>query len=212
MKAYQYNNRLTVPLLIFTMFVIASLACNSIAPMSTPSPNITTLTATTKTPENTRYPDAPIPTDTPKPTNTPEPVPTATDNNPIPPPTRDQIVNSLFANGFTNGDNDKHFKNLTNNMIAFLGNGCDFSIEITFDSNHSQNDQVKIARNILVGLYPKGIITQYDTYILELSNNALNGGSPLAAPTGEIGGYMITMSNEPYAAGGVLIGIFNPKK
>jgi hypothetical protein len=126
------------------------------------------------------------------------------------PPVRDQIIKILFSNGFEEGDNANHFRNIKYNMIAFTGNGVDFSIIITFDSNHSQDKQIQIVRSILTNLYPNGIISFYDKNIRRLSNNALNGGDPLYVPTAWINGYMVGMSNINMP-GAVEVAIGNPK-
>jgi hypothetical protein len=127
----------------------------------------------------------------------------------VPVPTRDQIVKSLYANGFVDGDNDKHFKNDTLNLIAFLGNGCDVSILVNVDTNISRDDQLQAVRNILADLYPKDFVKYFDKFKLKLYDNAVKGGMALSVDGQKTDGFMITLSNPLYTPG-VLVALFHP--
>jgi hypothetical protein len=124
-------------------------------------------------------------------------------------PTRDQIVKSLYANGFIDGDNDKHFKNDNLGLIAFLGNGCDVSILINVDANISREDQFLAVQNILTDLYPKDFVKYFNSYKIRLYENAVNGGTALSVKGQKSSGFMMTIGNPLYTPG-VLVALFHP--
>jgi hypothetical protein len=124
-------------------------------------------------------------------------------------PTRDQLINGLLANGFIHGDNENHFTNTGLNMIAFLNNGCDFSIEIVFDPNFNSADQITNARQVLNAIYPAEVTKYFDKYIKRLSDNAINGGTALYAPSLSGRQFLVGITNELYTKGGLLFTVSN---
>jgi hypothetical protein len=118
-------------------------------------------------------------------------------------------VKSLYANGFVDGDNDKHFKNDTLGLIAFLGNGCDVSILINADTNISRDDQLQAVQNILVDLYPKDFVKYFNSYKIRIYENAVKGGTALSVKGQKTDGFMMTIGNPLYTPG-VLVATFHP--
>jgi hypothetical protein len=127
----------------------------------------------------------------------------------VPVPTRDQIVKSFYANGFIDGDNDKHFKNVPLNLIAFIENGCDVSILINVDANISRDDQFQAVLNILADLYPKDFVKYFNSYKIEIYDNAVSGGMALSVKGQKSDGFMMTIGNPLYTPG-VLVALFHP--
>ncbi len=127
----------------------------------------------------------------------------------VPVPTRDQIVKSLYANGFVDGDNDKHFKNVPLNLIAFIENGSDVSILINVDANISRDGQFQAVQNILTDLYPKDFVKYFNSYKIGIYDNAVSGGMALSVKGQKSDGFMMTIGNPLYTPG-VLVALFHP--
>ena len=127
----------------------------------------------------------------------------------VPVPTRDQIVKSFYDNGFVDGDNDKHFKNVPLNLIAFIENGSDVSILINVDANISKDDQFQAVQNILTDLYPKDFVKYFNSYKIRIYDNAVKGGMALSVKPQKSNGFIMTIGNPLYTPG-VLVALFHP--
>jgi hypothetical protein len=127
----------------------------------------------------------------------------------VPVPTRDQIVKSFYDNGFVDGDNDKHFKNVPLNLIAFIENGSDVSILINVDANISKDDQFQAVQNILTDLYPKDFVKYFNSYKKRIYDNAVKGGMALSVKPQKSNGFIMTIGNPLYTPG-VLVALFHP--